>query len=158
DAIQPSVFLGRCFETRRDAEIVFRRVHIFTAREPFHYFFRSMAHTLVCHPDKRAIIGLHDEPHIDRRRSIAAERLPVAAAGNDLASQTLALEAAASNLTDAPIIAGSCADQIWRIHVNPEDEQGPVAQLRNLTRKYCCQGFFLHGVLDSGFANLLLSM
>src|SRR5881409_326417 len=62
DAVEPTVFLGRCLKVRRHAHVVFGRTDVFTAREPVHDLFWAVAHTEISHADQGAVIGLHHQP------------------------------------------------------------------------------------------------
>ena len=135
DAVEPTVFLGRCFKVRRHAHVVFGRTDVLTAREPVHDLFWAVAHTEISHADQGAVIGLHHQPHIYGDCAVTPQRLPVAAAGDDLAAQPLAFETAAGDFANAPVIAWRCADHTGRFDLDMEYQQRLVAQHAYLSRQ-----------------------
>jgi hypothetical protein len=83
----------------------------------------------VRHFDERAVCGLEDKPHVERRAAVLAHRLPVVAAFQYLAGQRLAVERAARQHSDAAIDAGRSAHDLQRAHIEAHYEQRPRSDL-----------------------------
>src|SRR5215510_3161131 len=110
DAVQPSVLLGRGFVVWRRAHVVFRGADILPASDAVQDVFRPVTHAEIGHSDQSPVVSLHHETHIQSNRSVCPQGLPIAAAGKNSAAKSLAFEAAADDLTDASVVAGSGAD------------------------------------------------
>src|SRR5262249_52633778 len=91
----------------------------------------------------------HHETYIQCSRSVIAQRLPVAAAGKDLAPQFLALEAAARDFADAPVVARRCTDHAGRLDLDLKYEQRLITQRVHAGREYCRQRLYLHRYLQT---------
>ena len=97
EPVQVVVLGRRRFEKWIRAEIVAPRIHSFTAGDLGEDVRRAVTDALVGHEDVCAVVRAEDEADIERGRTVAAERLPVAATVHDLTRQALAMERASGD-------------------------------------------------------------
>jgi hypothetical protein len=71
------------FEARRRAKVDCRRVHGFTAPNPFHGFRRAMAQPEVLDKNARAVRRFDDVPRMRFRYAVIAEQLKIRPGGKD---------------------------------------------------------------------------
>src|SRR5580704_15439662 len=136
DVVEPAVFLRRRLEGRRDSQIIVGGLDHFAAGDAVEHFLRAVAEAGIAHADNRVVVGLEHDAHVEEPGAVARpDRLPVAAAGQQRAAQTLALEAAAGDDTDAPVDAGRLADIDRRLHFKEQREDRPHLKLGHLLRQ-----------------------
>ena len=112
--VHPFIFaLGRN-ELRHCAEIIFRRINLFTGGETFHDVWRAVAEPLVADLDDDAIIGLQSVDGIRNGHAIGTRELPVGRIAHQLAFDQRAFHAATfKDRDDASRPVGDVADGDW---------------------------------------------
>src|SRR5207302_10669080 len=132
--VEPAIFLGCRLIVRRGAHIVFRRTDVLTTRHAVHHFLWPMTHAEIRHANENAIIGLHHQAHIQSRRAVTTQRLPVAAARKNFAAQPLAFETATSDFAHTSVVAGCRADHTGRFDLDLEYKQRLITHRGHVAR------------------------
>src|SRR4051794_1515663 len=112
DPVEPVVTRRFGLEHDRGAEIILRRIDGLAAVETLHDLRRPVPQAAIDHADRRAVISLQDEPHIQRRDAVGAGDDPVGAARQYDAAQPLAREIAAGDQPDAAIAVRRRTDRL----------------------------------------------
>src|SRR6266404_8803566 len=84
DAVDPTIFWSRRLEQRIDAEIIATRIDHLALFYPIQNIGRAMTHALICHRDQCFVPGAEHESNVQGGRAVAADRLPVASAIQDI--------------------------------------------------------------------------
>src|SRR5512138_162216 len=79
NSVEPSIFFGSSLVIWSGSHVILRRVHVLPARDAVQDFLRPMAYAEIGHANQHAVVGLHHQPHIQGRRTVGSQRLPVTA-------------------------------------------------------------------------------
>ena len=83
----------------------------------------SVAQPAISHADCGLIVGLQHQSHVENRCTVGPPDDPVGTAWQYGAAQSLALERAAGDETDAPVAGWSLADRLHAGHKQRHGEQ-----------------------------------
>src|SRR5215831_11746569 len=106
EIVEPRVWRRPGLEGGRRAEVVARRLHGLARLEPRQHFGRARAHAAVAHVHESAVLRAEGVARLEERAPVGAHELPVGAARQYLAGQTLTLEMAAGDGYDASLAQG----------------------------------------------------